>query len=33
MDFVQDYIAPEAKALDLIPEGVLCGSNEIFDEN
>jgi iron uptake system EfeUOB component EfeO/EfeM len=26
------YISPDVKELEIYPEGVLCGSNEIIDE-
>lgn len=28
-----NYYSPEIEVLDMMPEGVLCGSNEIIDEN
>ena len=28
-----EYISPEVEILDLVSEGVLCGSNETLDEN
>jgi hypothetical protein len=27
------YVSPDVQILDIFPEGVLCGSNEIVDEN
>ena len=28
-----EYVSPEMEILDLVSEGVLCGSNETLDEN
>lgn len=28
-----NYISPEVEVLDLSLEGILCGSNELVDEN
>ena len=30
---MQHYITPDVEVLEIQPEGVLCGSNEIVDEN
>ena len=29
----KDYISPEMEILDLVSEGVICGSNELLEEN
>lgn len=29
----KEYISPEVEILDVVSEGVLCGSNETMDEN
>ena len=29
----KEYISPHLTELEFYPEGVLCGSNEIIDEN
>lgn len=30
---IEDYISPEVSVIDILPEGVLCGSNEMLDQN
>jgi len=29
----KDYISPEMEILDIVSEGVICGSNELLEEN
>ena len=29
----KDYISPEMDILDIVSEGVICGSNELLEEN
>lgn len=33
MELMQYYVAPEIEILEVVPEGLLCGSNETVDEN
>jgi hypothetical protein len=30
---IEDYMSPEVSVIDILPEGVLCGSNEMLDQN
>ena len=29
----KEYISPEMEILDIVSEGVICGSNELLEEN